>query len=177
MGHRWHTHGTHAIDGLAPNRAGARLASVLLTCLGMWLDVPLVLFVVGAFLLVAGRSGPGAEPPAMPRPRVREVTCGARIDIVDVSPRPNAGRRAEGISVETHDPIPIELAGWSVRIGKRRVPPDGHIVDPNQPAELPSPPLRDEGGEVELVDPCGLVTARARWGSALRHGSDLASAP
>jgi len=136
----------------------------------MWFEVPLSIGALLAFFLVAAPAGAGSTPPELARPRVREVTCGGDLAITDVHPRGDRGD--ESVTIESHDPIPIDLTGWFIQVGRRRARLDGHIATFATPLTIASPPLRNDGGEATLVDPCDLTVARMRWGAALEHASE-----
>jgi len=142
----------------------------------MWLDLLLCISALTVFFLIAAPRGAGADPPPMPSPRMREVTCGADISISDVTPRPADGRIGESVVLTSFEPLPVDLTGWTLQVGRRRARLEGRIVTFDAPLTVGSPPLRDNGGEASLIDACGITVSRMRWGAAL-EASDLASGP
>ena len=112
-----------------------------------------------AFFAVAAPHAAGTPPPALLRPHLREVTCGSDIAIIDVQPQ----AREETVTLQSRDPIPIDLTAWRVHVGKRKHALDG-IIEPLAAHVVVLSRLRNEGGEATLVDPCGIVVASLRWG-------------
>lgn len=120
-----------------------------------------------AFFSMASASPGGSAPPDLTPPRVRAVVCGADVAFVDVTPVPGPNHDPESVTLQGRDPIPIDLTGWTLQVGRRAISLDGHVASFDVPLLLASPPLRNGGGEATLLDPCGLTIARVRWGSAL----------
>ncbi len=123
------------------------------------IDLSLVCTCLVAFFAVAAPKPAGTAPPALPRPHLREVTCGSDITLIDVAPR----ARDETVTLQSRDPNPIELTAWTVQVGRRKHALSG-VIEPLEAHVVVLSRLRNEGGEAALVDPCGIVVASIRWG-------------
>jgi len=133
----------------------------------MWHEIPWYCCALIGFFAIASPAPAGSAPPDLTPPNLRAVTCGADVAFVDVTPVPGPNHHPESVTLEGRDPIPIDLTGWTLHVGRRRTPLDGHTASFDVPLTLASPPLRNRGGEATLVDPCGITIASVRWGSAL----------
>jgi len=131
-------------------------------------DIALAGLALLLFFFVAAAQGEGQAAPAPAPPRVREVSCGADIAIVSLTPTPARGSEdtRERLTIESREVVPVELDGWSLVSGRRRTRLDGMVVSALVPVTIYRHPLRDAGGDVRLTDPCGLVASHVSWSPA-----------
>jgi len=101
-----------------------------------------------------------------PRPAAR---CGAALVIVATLADPAHAPDATGelVRLRNLEPEPVVLTGWALERGAARRALDDVVVGPGEALDLMGGALRpvrlpNAGGELVLVDPCG-ITTRFTW--------------
>lgn len=95
---------------------------------------------------------------------VDDAVCGDDVAIVAALPDPTAvpDRLGEALWVRNRSASAVALDGWRVARGRASARLDGVVLSPGERLRLgtdalPSLRLPNRGGEVRLVDPCGVA--------------------
>lgn len=119
--------------------------------------------------------GPGLRGLTSPPPGASAPVCGAPIRIAAALPDPaeRPDHAHEWLALSHDGPHWLELRDWVLRTRHRRLVLGEQLLGPGQllvlggpqgAAELGSVRLTNRVGQVELVDPCGVVISRLAWG-------------
>jgi hypothetical protein len=100
--------------------------------------------------------------------RTPPETCGRPIRIAAAVPRPLPGD-SEAIALVNPGPGPLSLHRFELRAGRRRVRLPDVALGPGAGVALGAETLgtfrlRNDGGELVLIDPCGAETDAVAWG-------------
>ena len=107
-------------------------------------------------------------------------SCGFPLRLVAVMPDPVLvpDRRGEWVELQHQEVESVDLTGWVLESGGRRRALPSTLLHPHSPYRVGGGPrplapvrLRNLGGRVTLLDPCGLESSTLAWGS--NHGVRL----